>query len=57
MKKMTTVICLFIGCLLVGVVIASVFQETNRQPSSVGKLAEEEKEEAIKEALSNASVK
>ena len=40
-----------------GVVIASVFRETNRQPSSVGKLAEEEKEEAIKVALSNASVK
>ena len=48
---------MFVGCLLLGIVIAGVFRETNRQPDSARELTEEEKEEAIKIALSNESVK
>lgn len=62
MKKRRAVICLcFIGgCILVGVVIAGVFQmKPNLQPRnySIRELNEEEKEEAIKIALDDTSVK
>jgi len=61
-KKKTAVICLFVGCLLLGIVIAGVFRETNRQypyvkPTIPGGVTVEEKEEAIRIALSNESVK
>jgi len=59
MKKRTAIICLCTGgCLLVGIVIGAMFQgKTYRQPDSARELTEAEKEEAIKIALSNASVK
>ncbi|HJH25636.1 MAG TPA: hypothetical protein C5S37_02435 [Methanophagales archaeon] len=57
MKKRTVAICLFIGCLLIGVVIAGIFRETYRQPSTVRKLTEEEKEEVVKIALNDTKVK
>ncbi len=60
MKKIRAMICLVIGCLLVGIVIASFFQERSNQ--QIGdypprRLTEEEKVEVIKIALDNASVK
>ena len=60
MKKIRAMICLVIGCLLVGIVIASFFQ--GRQNQQIGdysarRLTEEEKAEVIKIALDNASVK
>lgn len=60
MKKATAMICLVIGCLLVGIVIASFFQGRSNQQIgdySARRLTEEEKEEVIKIALDNASVK
>lgn len=58
MKK-KVVICLFIGCLLIGIVIVGFFRETNRQSRdySARELTEEEKEETIKIALNDANVK
>jgi len=61
-KKKTAVICLLVGCLLLGIVIAGVFRETNRQypyvkPIIPRGVTVEEKEEAIRIALANESVK
>ena len=61
-KKKTAVICLLVGCLLLGIVIAGVFRETNRQypylkPTIPRGVTVEEKEEAIRIALANESVK
>lgn len=61
MRKGTAIICLCIGgCLIVGVVIASVFQvKPNQQPRdySARELTEEEKEEVIRIALNDKKVK
>ncbi len=60
MKKIRAMICLVIGCLLVGIVIASFFQGRQNQQKgdySARRLTEEEKAEVIKIALDNASVK
>lgn len=60
MRKIKAMICLVIGCLLVGIVIASFFQGRSNQQIgdySARRLTEEEKEEVIKIALDNASVK
>ena len=62
-KRMATIrLCLLVGCLLLGIVIAGVFWETNRQypylkPIIPRGVTGEEKEEAIRIALSNESVK
>ena len=61
-KKKTAVICLLVGCLLLGIVIAGFFRETNRQypyvkPIIPRGVTVEEKEEAIRIALANESVK
>lgn len=55
-------LCLLVGCLLLGIMIAGVFLETNRQypyikPIIPRGVTGEEKEEAIRIALSNESVK
>ncbi|MDI6811458.1 MAG: hypothetical protein QMD80_07310 [archaeon] len=60
MKKVTAIIYLVIGCLLIGIVIASFFQ--GRQNQQIGncserRLTEEEKAEVIKIAFDNESVK
>ena len=64
MKKRMAIICLCLltGCLLLGIMIAEVFRETNRQypyikPTIPGEVTGEEKEEAIRMVLSNESVK
>jgi len=60
MKKVTAIIYLVIGCLLVGIVIASFFQgKSNQQPGnwSARKLTEEERAEVIKIALDDTKVK
>ena len=60
MRKKIAVMCLCFlgGCILVGMVVGIIFQgKLNRQPDSEGELTKEEKEEAIKIALSNVSVK
>ena len=60
MRKKIAVMCLCFlgGCILVGMVVGIIFQgKLNRQLDSEGELTKEEKEEAIKIALSNASVK
>jgi hypothetical protein len=60
MKKATAIIYLVIGCLLVGIVIASFFQgKSNQQPGnwSAGRLTEEERAEVIKIALDDTKVK
>ena len=64
MKKRMAIICLCLltGCLLLGIMIAEVFRETNRQypyikPTIPGGVTGEEKEEATGIALSNESVK
>ena len=60
MRKKIAVMCLCFlgGCILVGMVVGIIFQgKLNRQPDSEGELTKEEKEEAIKIALSNASIK
>ena len=62
MKMATIRLCLLVGCLLLGIVVAGVFWETNRQypytkPIIPRGVTGEEKEEAIRIALANESVK
>ena len=60
MKKRMAIICLcsLVGCLLLGIVIAGVFLEYPYiKPTIPGEVTGEEKEEAIRIALSNESVK
>ncbi|HDS45127.1 MAG TPA: hypothetical protein ENN68_03385 [Methanomicrobia archaeon] len=60
MRKLMAIAYLVIGCLLVGIVIASFFQgKSNQQPGnwSARKLTEEERAEVIKIALDDTKVK